>query len=186
MTKTKKDIVEEFISERLIRVRTYVLADMIRNNIGNIKNITPYGPDDDEDDRPYAYVYDLPMWGTMWSFRDPLDEKWVRNHLEAVKDCGFTIYDSDEGIYLGIDGAGYDFFEHHWIPLCEKMGYIEGDRCEPVTTEIDRIKTAYLACMDLLQNDPSHGEEYDDDNVNELYAEAANYVNAVHNLGYDW
>lgn len=26
------------------------------------------------------------------------------------------------GIYIGIDGAGYDFYESHWIPLYTVRG----------------------------------------------------------------
>ena len=62
----------------------------------------------------------LPMWGTMWQFGDWLDVEWLKNHggLQALTDCGFRIYESDEfGYFFGIDGAGYDFYEEHWVPL---------------------------------------------------------------------
>ena len=42
---------------------------------------------------------------------------------EKINDMGFSIlYDAnndDEPIALGIDGAGYDFYEAHWKPLCD-------------------------------------------------------------------
>lgn len=65
----------------------------------------------------------LPMWGTMWTFGENIDEVWARENLEVMADCGFRIYESDElGIYFGIDGAGYDFYEAHWIPLYKARG----------------------------------------------------------------
>jgi len=67
----------------------------------------------------------LPMWGTMWSFGDSLDDWWVEHDvgLQAMSDCGFRIYYNEEfGYFFGIDGAGYDFYESHWIPLYEKRG----------------------------------------------------------------
>lgn len=35
-----------------------------------------------------------------------------------MSQCGFRIFRSEEfGYFFGIDGAGYDFYEAHWIPL---------------------------------------------------------------------
>ena len=62
----------------------------------------------------------LPCWGTMWSFGDSLDENWVENGggLLALSECGFRVfYHEDFGYFFGIDGAGYDFYAEHWIPL---------------------------------------------------------------------
>ena len=67
----------------------------------------------------------LPMWGTMWSFSEPLDDWWLeeKNGLEAMARCGFRIYrQEDYGYIFGIDGAGYDFYEDHWIPLYKERG----------------------------------------------------------------
>lgn len=64
----------------------------------------------------------FPMWGTMWIVPS-LDADWIRRNLEVVKDCGIHVYESDElGIFIGINGAGYDFHESHWIPLYEARG----------------------------------------------------------------
>ena len=67
----------------------------------------------------------LPMWGTMWSFGDNIDDYWLeeKNGLELMSRCGFHIYQSEEfGYFFGIDGAGYDFYEDHWIPLYKARG----------------------------------------------------------------
>ena len=65
----------------------------------------------------------LPMWGTMWAFEDRCDINWLEDDLQAVADCGFRIYESEDCEYLiGIDGAGYDFYEAHWIPLYKARG----------------------------------------------------------------
>ena len=64
----------------------------------------------------------FPMWGTMFEPED-IDKDWIlgnycESHLQEVANCGFRIYESEDfGILLGIDGAGYDFYESHWIPL---------------------------------------------------------------------
>lgn len=62
----------------------------------------------------------LPMWSTMWSFKDICDTDWLetKEGLQAMSECGFRIYETDNGdYYFGIDGCGYDFYESHWIPL---------------------------------------------------------------------
>lgn len=72
-----------------------------------LTRLTPY---DDGDDF-------FPMWGTMWQFHENIDEEWARNNIDVMNELGFTVYDSDYGLFFGIDGAGYDFYESHWIPL---------------------------------------------------------------------
>lgn len=65
----------------------------------------------------------LPMWGTLWSFDDPCDQWWLENNMEKMAACGFRIYQSEDYDYIfGIDGAGYDFYESHWIPLYKARG----------------------------------------------------------------
>lgn len=72
-------------------------------------------------------MYDdiVPMWGTMWSFGERMDDDWLMapGALRAMSDCGFRIFESDEfGYFFGIDGAGYDFYEQHWEPLYRARG----------------------------------------------------------------
>lgn len=67
----------------------------------------------------------LPMWGTMWSFGDSADDWWLEdgNGIEIMSKCGFRIYESDEfGYFFGVDGAGYNFYDAHWVPLYEARG----------------------------------------------------------------
>lgn len=67
----------------------------------------------------------LPMWGTMWSFGDNCDNWWIeeKEGLQAMANCGFRIYEQEDfGYIFGIDGAGYDFYEAHWIPLYKARG----------------------------------------------------------------
>ena len=67
----------------------------------------------------------LPMWGTMWSFGDSCDDWWLEENdgIRIMSECGFRIYESEEfGYFFGIDGAGYDFYESHWIPLYKARG----------------------------------------------------------------
>jgi hypothetical protein len=68
-------------------------------------------------------TWDLPMWRTMWTFGENIDEGWARDNLETMRDCGFWVYESDElGVVFGINGAGYDFYEDHWVPLYKARG----------------------------------------------------------------
>jgi hypothetical protein len=70
---------------------------------------------------------DLPMWGTMWSFGDSADDYWIgeMGGLQIMANCGFRIYEQEDfGYVFGIDGAGYDFYESHWIPLYKARGLL--------------------------------------------------------------
>jgi len=68
---------------------------------------------------------DPPMWGTMWSFRSVFDDLWLESDdgIWKMSECGFRIYKSEKfGFFFGIDGAGYDFYECHWLPLYKARG----------------------------------------------------------------
>lgn len=82
----------------------------------------------EEDELSAEYEDSLPMWGTMWAFGDNIDNEWLsgefgENGLQKMADCGFRIYESEDyGYVFGIDGAGYDFYESHWLPLYDARG----------------------------------------------------------------
>lgn len=78
-----------------------------------------------ESDMEIEYYDTLPMWGTMWSFGDNCDDWWLEEGegIKIMSQCGFRIYEHEEfGYFFGIDGAGYDFYEAHWIPLYKARG----------------------------------------------------------------
>ncbi len=67
----------------------------------------------------------LPMWSTMWAFSDRCDLEWLddEENQRIMAECGFRIYESEDfGYIFGIDGAGYSFYEKHWIPLYKARG----------------------------------------------------------------
>lgn len=76
------------------------------------------------DDMEHEFDYVLPIWGTMWAFGDSLDNEWIESDgLQIMANCGFRIYEQEDyGYIFGIDGAGYDFYEDHWIPLYKARG----------------------------------------------------------------
>ena len=77
----------------------------------------------ESDEFEVQYDDGLPMWGTLWALSDGCDKHWLGENLQSVANCGFRIYESEDYEYLiGIDGAGYDFYESHWIPLYKVRG----------------------------------------------------------------
>lgn len=93
----------------------------------------------------------LPMWGYMWMVDNPIDKEWARKNLHLVAQCGFRIYEdqNNDWLFIGIDGAGYDFFEKHWKPLYLARGLKwHEDDTKVVTTirwHIQDIKAAFEA-----------------------------------------
>ena len=76
------------------------------------------------------------MWGTMFLVNEPVDKRWIKSLLQPVTnakdefygmqevgDTGISAFEIDGELVLGINGAGYDFYAHHWIPLYEALGY---------------------------------------------------------------
>ena len=76
------------------------------------------------------------MWGTMFLVNEPVDKRRIQALLQPVTNVKDELYGSEEvgetgisafaidgELVLGINGAGYDFYAHHWIPLYEVLGY---------------------------------------------------------------
>lgn len=106
--------------ERLMRDRYEEWEELTMPHVGSRVHVFDL-PDDLEivNDDP------LPMWGTMWSFGDSCDNYWLENAggVKVMSECGFRIYRHEEwGHFFGIDGAGYDFYSEHWIPLYRMRG----------------------------------------------------------------
>lgn len=59
----------------------------------------------------------LPMWGWLWEIKDDL-------YIEDLSELGFRVYKSDlyENLIVGIDGAGFSFMDHYWLPLYNLIG----------------------------------------------------------------
>jgi hypothetical protein len=57
-----------------------------------------------------------PMWSTVWKCSDWAMRKIV-NDPTIASEAGFEAYDLEDGVYLGVQGAGYGFMAAHWAPL---------------------------------------------------------------------
>lgn len=83
-------------------------------------------PDADEDDLYEAWRDEnpeFPMWGWVFLPKESIDQDWIEENANAVSDLGFTVFSTEElGVYLGINGAGYNFHDHHWLPLYNLRG----------------------------------------------------------------
>ena len=70
------------------------------------------------DDEETMYRDALPMWGTMWGLNAYMQNNLDEADMRAFWDNGFRLYESEDlGYVVGIDGAGYNFYEHHWEGL---------------------------------------------------------------------
>ena len=107
-----------------------------------------------EDEFEVEHYDILPMWGTMWGFGDSLDNEWLENAdgIRCMSSCGFRIYHHNEwGYFFGIDGAGYDFYENHWIPLYKKRGLQWHDPAAEEAHEMQRkgYRVAKVGCRKI-------------------------------------
>lgn len=58
----------------------------------------------------------LPMWGTLWKCGSFLERK-IRENVCVATDAGFSVYEYQDEIYLGVNGGGYGFYAAHFAPL---------------------------------------------------------------------
>lgn len=97
-----------------------MIETLMSVDIDSWSEVTVFDEDDEDDYREF-----LPMWGTLWAFSDPTDIWWLeeKDGIATMSKLGFRIYHHEEwGYFFGIDGAGYDFYEAHWIPLYKARG----------------------------------------------------------------
>ena len=73
------------------------------------------------------------MWSTIFEAKDNhLAEKIVENSDDLISKAGLTIIDNrhnnegeyQTGVFIGINGAGYDFYQQHWIPMYKIFGWV--------------------------------------------------------------
>src|SRR5699024_6464757 len=105
------------------RLPIWVIEKMIGDNYEIWENITQYEETSEEENGKELF----PMWPTLLEMQYRSDGIWVLENLDKGKGCGIDIYKYDDGendmILLGVDGAGYDFYEEHWLPLYNKRGF---------------------------------------------------------------
>lgn len=118
----KKGMTVKQAAERWVSEMNVFPSDMIET----LMNADPTSWDEmteTDENAPYSYEGDLPIWGWLWQFNDGFDSEWAKEHIHEISNCGFRIYKHENwGLFLGIDGAGYDFYEAHWIPLYKARG----------------------------------------------------------------
>lgn len=95
-------------------IPTDLIVRAYKNNLEDIIIVAPK-----DEDTPL-----IPMYGYVFVPEDPTDKKWLEKNAEKIaKKCDVIIYYTDEiGYYIGIDGAGYDFYEAHWVPMYRLRG----------------------------------------------------------------
>jgi len=73
------------------------------------------------------------MWGTLFEAKNKFVAEDIIDNADAIiTEAGFTIIDLSRenegefqtGVFLGVNGMGYDFYEAHWIPLYKIFGVI--------------------------------------------------------------
>lgn len=85
-----------------------------------------------------------PMWG--WVFG--CDSFYVDSdymNVDKLWEIGIGVLDHEDGYFLFIAGAGYDFYEAHWIKLFKEIGWIseqteEQAHREKVEEEIQNLR----------------------------------------------
>ena len=60
-----------------------------------------------------------PIWGTIFEAKDASLSDWIEGHINELYDIRIGVLQATDNLNacLFIAGAGYDFYDAHWIPL---------------------------------------------------------------------
>lgn len=112
----KRWAAEQMVQMFFSTIPTDIIARAYRDE--PLTELTP-APEDGYMDSPY----NLPMWGWMWLVNDSYVEHKIRGNIDEMDKLGFSVFEDNDGrLFLGIDGAGYSFYDEHWIPLYDWFG----------------------------------------------------------------
>lgn len=117
---TKKEAAKAWISQDWNTIQSYYLN---KDMFSCYKLV-----DDDESVEEFDGYYDIgePMWSYWFEPKDSTDLNKLNEMSDEVAALGFVlIIDNEDGSVwgLGIDGAGFDFYESYWIPLYDLFGF---------------------------------------------------------------
>lgn len=120
---TKEECARLFVEERFDKIDSTMVTDLPEwYEHYEFRGESDEDPEEDGWDDSLAYV-EPPMWNTWFEPSDSFIYEKIEDMAKEVADLGFTlIYRDDEFWGLGIDGAGYSFYEEHWIPLYDLLG----------------------------------------------------------------
>lgn len=59
-----------------------------------------------------------PMWSTVFLVSDFFAKQ---EYVDNLYKCGIGVIENEFGTFLFVPGAGYDFYEAHWIPMFTKV-----------------------------------------------------------------
>lgn len=62
--------------------------------------------------------YDLGIWGFSWLLSSYWSEK-ILDNIDTINEelTALRLFETDRGVIVSVDAAGFDFFERVWIPL---------------------------------------------------------------------
>jgi len=122
--KSEKKACELWILRDFSQVPTDLLERAYGPDYSDITILAPTPEDYEDLEEYYEENPKIPMWGWVFIPDDPLDAKWIRQNAKKIaEECGLIVYETPElGVYLGVNGAGYDFYEAHWLPLYRLRG----------------------------------------------------------------
>ena len=73
-----------------------------------------------------------PMWSTLFEAKDSFLSEKLEEMVDELYEIGIGVINSKDSLntMLFISGAGYDFYQAHWIPMYQLLGWIDKELLE--------------------------------------------------------
>ncbi len=96
-------------TDKLNSIPTTAVIKLAENGLDKITELT--SPNNEN-------ALDFPTYETMWRFKYGVDNIWIENNIDKMRDIGFRVYDSDIfGIIFGVEDTNFEFYFDLWEPF---------------------------------------------------------------------
>ena len=118
--------IQEWVSVRFNNEFNQIPLGLVEKAYLELEEFIIY-PETYEDEEPL-----YPMWGTVFEASSSFVSDKLLQHTDQLAELGIYLMNGFEELNACcfIAGAGYDFYEAHWIPMMQLFGWIPDDLLE--------------------------------------------------------
>lgn len=150
----KEAVGEDSIIDYIERPSDEIIEAEAKSNFCDDKEWEKLSEDRKEEEID-SYYFDsehYPIWGTVFEAKDELLSDKIMRDIDGLYKIGIGVISPTDNANacLFIAGAGYNFYDAHWIPLFEYWGWLN---MKEIKEKAERARKAKPVDLQELKND---------------------------------